>query len=395
MATATPTTYAIEIRDKDDALKKRIEHLVTSLSWEWKAQGGCGRCNLTLDGDPYLFEPEGDDNILIYLPAEGGGSELWYRGYLETLNRTFSGSKGSLSLEFEGYYGWASRIIVHDDFLEKVYQGQEMSSIAESILDDFLLVEAPITKGTIQEGSFSADRLAFKGECDEAFATLSDLQGRVIYGVGPDRVFYWYNESNVVGDRGKWFIGDHITGVRDRTDFRSMVNEVFFEGGKVNNATFSVQRKSIGHQTLHGVRQKLKSNSAITTNDVSSRFIKNQFLIDAVPKRQVTGSLENISRRLEASLPIGPIEIVDPDRYQHPNRYRSDADPEGILYGVGNYVYGETEKHYIDRIRYTLSPESGKVNAEVQFGDSLGVSLTSSRIKQLENEISNLRQRSL
>lgn len=395
MATAIPTTYAVEIRNKDDELKARVEHRISSLSWEWLAQGGCGRCSLTIEGDPYIIEPEADDNVLIYLPASGGGAELWYRGYLETVSRSLAGPKGSLALEFEGYYGWASRIIVHENVGEKVFVGREMSSIAESILDDFIVPQSPVTKGTIQEGLFSADRLAFKGEAADAFATLSELQGRVIYGVGPDREFYWYNESAVVGDTGKWFIGDHIVGVRDRTDFRSMVNEVFFEGGKVNGSTFSVQRKSIGHQDIYGIRQKLRSNGSITTNAVSSRFIKNQFLIEAVPKRQVSGVLHNIARRIEATLPIGPIEIIDPERYQHPNRYRADADPEGIYYGVGDYFYGETERHYIDRIRYTMTPEDGRVNAEVQFGDSFGISLTSSRIKQLELELSSVRQRSL
>lgn len=392
MATATPTTYAIEIRDKDDALKQRIEHRVSSLSWEWKAHGGCGRCNVTIEGNPYLFEPAGDDNILIYLPASGGGAELWYRGYIESFNRSFSGPKGTLSMEFEGLFGWMNRLVIHDDVGVKVYEGMEMSAIVDSLFDEFIAPQAPITKGTIDEGLFSADRLEFKNDAEDVLRTLADLQGRVIYGVGPDGVFYWRNESDTVGPKGKWFIGDHITGVRDRTDYRGMKNEVFFEGGKIGGAVFSVRRSSAGLQALHGVRQILASNSSINTNAVSARFIKNILLGEGVPRRQVTATKSNLEEKIEVSIPIGPIEIIDPERYRDPNRYRADADPDGIFYGVGDHIYGETEQHYVERVRYTLSPDSGRVDAEVQFGDSQAVSMTSARIKQLENEISNVRR---
>lgn len=392
MATATPTTYAIEIRDKDDELKQRIEHRVTSLSWEWKAHGGCGRCNATIEGNPYLFEPAADDNILIYLPAPGGGAELWYRGYIESFNRTFAGPKGTLSMEFEGLFGWMNRLVVHENVGVKVYEGMEMSAIVDSVFDEFIAPQAPITKGTIDEGLFSADRLEFKNDAEDVLRTLADLQGRVIYGVGPDGVFYWRNESDTVGPKGKWFIGDHITGVRDRTDYRGMKNEVFFEGGKIAGAVFSVRRSSTGLQALHGVRQILASNSSINTNAVSARFIKNILLGEGVPRRQVTATKSNVEEKIEASIPIGPIEIIDPERYRDPNRYRADADPDGILYGVGDHIYGETEQHYVERVRYTLSPDSGNVDAEIQFGDSQAVSMTSARIKQLENEISNVRR---
>lgn len=393
--------YGIEIRNKSGQLKKRIEHLTSPVSWEWKSQGGCGRCTLTIEGKDNYFTPEGDDDIQIFMPdPDFGGATLVYRGYLETINRV-KASTLKMDLEFEGYFGWASRVVVHDNVAEKVWEYQETSAIAEDVLDTFMVPKISIIKGTVMAGSFSPDRLAFKGNPSEVFGTLADLQGRVVYGVGPDLVFYWYNDYETVQPDMKWFIGDHITNVQDRIDFRQIKNDIIFEGGKVNDATFTVRKQATAYQDLYGYRQVIVSNGSVTTNSVASRLCKNIIQQEGIPRRQVSGTLTSTKKRLEFNLPIGPVEIIDKEEYEDPKRYGeagdggSDITYGEVVDGGSGAIYGETERHYIDRIRYTLDPESGRVNAEVQFGDSLAISLASSRMKQIEQGLEAVRQRSL
>lgn len=396
MATAVPKTYQIEIRDKDNKLKEIITPYVTKLSWEWLAEGGCGRCQVTVDGDYLRFLPEAEDNILIYLPPESGDAVLRYRGIIETASRSATGSSQKIDMDFDGYSSWFKRTIVHDSFNEKIYTQKEMSVIADDVLTTYVLPHASITKGTIEEGNFVADSLSFKGFVYDVLKQLAEFQGRVVWGVGPDRVFYWYNEVDEVSDYGKWMIGDKITDIKDRTEWRSIKNDIFLEGGKVNDDTFTTNRGSQGSQDLYGLRQDLESRSSITTSATASGFIRALLKKEGRPRRQYSAKLSSANFEIEDNLPFGLVEIIDKDEYQNPLRYGTTGKGSNIEYAdPTDYVYGQTAQHHVDRIRYTLTPEDGKIDAQIQFGDSLAISQASAHIKQLELVLDAVRQRSL
>jgi hypothetical protein len=50
-APVAPTGYAIELRDRFGELKGRLDSHVTSVSWDWRAIGGCGQARLRITGD--------------------------------------------------------------------------------------------------------------------------------------------------------------------------------------------------------------------------------------------------------------------------------------------------------------------------------------------------------
>lgn len=387
-----PKKYALLLLDKDNNMKFRLENFVPDVAWDWLAEGGCGQCRIKAEGDALRFDPAADDKLQIWLPIGSGDAVNAYTGYLESFSRDFDGKNQSINLEFNGYAGWFERVVVHDDVNEKVYESTETSAVAEDIVDNFLVPNSPVTKGTIEEGEFSPDLLSFKGYVSEVLKTLAVLQGRVVYGVGPDLNFYWYNEIDTVGNNNRWYFEDGITSLKSRTDFSAIKNDIFFEGGEVNGAVFASRRQSPGSQTAYGLHQDIQSQGSITTNAVAARYSRNILKSDGIPRRQVTVRRENINYRMESSLPFGPVEIIDADTYQHPIRYKNTSDAE--IYGNGK-VYGQTERFFIDRIRYSFSAEDGKLDAEYQFGDSLAVSRASTRMKRLQDEISTLRQRSL
>jgi hypothetical protein len=98
---------------------------------------------------------------------------------------------------------------------------------------------------------------------------------------------------------------------------------------------------------------------------------------------------------------MGTIAIVDPDVVQSAAIWGTVANGGsgkvwGSILNLGSgQIYGGVRKEQVDRVMYSLSPEDGKVHAEVQFGSSVGYSRASATMKRIEQLQNALRQRSL
>lgn len=400
LSTVTPSRYAIELRDKDFVLKGRLEHVATSVSWDWNRFGGCGKCTIKIDGDYSLVEITADDDIRIYLPNASSGSTLWYRGYVTTVTPNIqAGNKGGITIECSGYFGWLDRIIVQDSGAPKSYTSQELSLIVSSIIDDFIVANSSVTRGTVDAGNFTPDVLTFKSTAKEAIRTIFDLSGDVECGVDANLQFFWRTQSTAL--RYVFYVGGDVTKLNDRRDFDRIINQIYFEGGESGGATYVTDGQSQSSIRRYGRHEKIITNSAITTASVAARYMSGVFRQSASPFRDLSISVKNSKRRLEASLPIGACSVVD-----------QDFNATGAIYGtVGNggsgkiygrladggsgQVYGGVAKHQVDRIQYTLSPEDGRIHSEITFGNSVGYSKASATLKQIEQQQSALRQRTL
>lgn len=401
IVTISPSRYAIEIRDKNFQLKKRIEAQVTMLSWEWNRIGGCGRATVKVDGDYKAFQVNPDDDVRVYLPKAGGGALLWYRGYVESVSPTIqSGNSGSITIECTGYFGWLDRIIVHNSGASKIYTNQEVSAIVQDIVDNFIVGNAGIARGTIQANNFSPDSISFKTTARDAIRTLFDLIGTVEYGIDENLNFFWYNQDPNLKD--VFYLGDKVVKITDRVDFKNIVNKIYFEGGETElGAVFQTTGQSQSSINRYGKHEEIISNGSIYTINVASQFITSILRQRGIPARQLSISLKNIPKRLEAVLPIGAFSVVDPEVNQTGAVYGTTAAGGSnklygsILNGGSGQLYGGVAKHQVDRIQYQMSPEDGRVHAEVQFGTSASYSRASSALKRIELEQSALRLRSL
>lgn len=399
MPTITPTRYALELRDKDGNLKGRLEPFVTNLSWEWNRAGGCGRCTFTISGSYLRNVIEADDDFRIYLTDSGGTTAtLWYRGYVESATPSASGNE-SIQVECSGYFGMMERFIVQDDGDELEYLGTEVSAIAEDLVDTFVVPNTDITTGTFQASSVSPDQIAFKGSVKEALDTLADLVGSPEYGVDEDLSFFWYNESDTYKHR--FYLGGDVTKISKKTDYKNILNQIYFEGGDVDGAAFKTSGGSSQSQAKFGVHQGIVSNGSINTSATASQFIRGLLNQKGVPQRQFSVGVTNTTKRLESSLPISAVAVVDPEDYQDLLKYgTTGAGGSNTLYGKkvnggSNKRYGSTARNQVDRIKYTVSDMDGRVDAEIQFGNSLSVSRASASLKRLENTLNAVRQRSL
>lgn len=397
---SAPNHYAIELRDKSFILKQRLEPYATSVKWEWNRIGGCGRCTITVSGDYSRFTANSDDDIRIYLPnADGKTASLWYRGYVESVAPSIQGGQDSIQIECTGYFGWLKRVVVHDAGEELVYTDMEITQIVAAIIDNFISPSSSITKGTIQASAFVSDRLAFKASADEVISTLSDLIGTVECGIDEDLEFFWYNQGTSITDR--FYVGEKVTKLRDRFDFKNIINKVYFEGGKVDDVTYKRIGQSPSSQSRYGLKEDIISNGAITTDATAQQYITGILRQKAKPKRQLSITVMNLNRRIERNRPMGEIAIRDTGVSQAGAIYGTTANGgSNILYGTkanvgAGQLYGGISKHQVDRVSYSFSPEDGRVHADIQFGDSLAFSRASATIKQIEENLNAVRQRSL
>lgn len=396
----TPTRYAIELRDKDGNLKARLENIATGLRWEWNRKGGCGRCVFVIQGDYLQVDVQPDDDLRVYMPTSATAARLVYRGYVEAATPEIAGgSEGSIRVEAMGYFGMLARIIVNDEGSIATYSNQDVGLTVQSIIDDFVVANTDITRGTIDEGGFTPDTLEFKVSVREALETCADLLGAVEYGVDENLEFFWYNQVDTL--RGKFYFGGNITKLTDLNDFRRIQNYIFFEGGEVDGAALEVQGSADDSITRYGRHEVVVQNGSVVTNIVAQQLISSLLSQSARPSRQLSIRLVNTTLRFEDTLPLGRYAVIDPDATQA--RYLWGTTANGgdnkiwgkAANGGSHILWGGIRKEQIDRISYTVSPEDGKWDAEVQFGSSVGFSRSSATIKQLQQIQSALRQRSL
>lgn len=396
-AAVSPTGYAIELRDRFGDLKGRLDSLVTSVSWDWRAIGGCGSARLTIKSGYLDFEILSDDDIRIYYPINGE-QELMYRGYVETARPRLSSSE-QIDISCMGYWGFLKRLIVHENGLEKVYNGNELTATLRTILNDFVFPKTGITLGTIESSKYSADLLSFKTDVEGAINTLIDLVGNVECGVDENLQFYWHNQNQKIAHR--FYVGEHLTDFSDSVDFKNIVNKIYFEGGKVNGSAFQMVGESVSSQKKFGVREDILSNGSITTTSVANAYIQGWFRKRNIPLRKASARLANINKRLEKNRPFGAVAIIDKDSFQDRVYYGMIADGGSeILYGKtrrggANKKYGTTIKYQIDHISYSVSPEDSRIHASIQFADHNLISETSAYLKRIENQINSNRQRDL
>lgn len=400
MPTIAPSKYAIELRSKSPFnLKARLEPFITNLMWEWNRIGGCGRASFTIEGDYVRLSISADDDIWIYLPNEGGGSTLWYRGYVERVTPQLSGPKQNIRVECMGYSGWFERLIVQASGGVKTYTNTEISAIVTDLINTFVVPNTGITLGTVDVSTFTPDTLEFKGTVKDALRTLFDLLGNVEYGVNANLQFFWRTQLNTV--QHKFWIGDKVTQISDRVNFDNIVNRIYFEGGKVGDVTFTQTGDSTLSQTQYGLHEEIISNGSIVTPAVAAQYISGIFAQRSKPIYERSFALKNTKTRFEEMIPIGLISVIDPNISQIQAIYGTTVNGgSNKIYGTGaaggsNQLYGGFRKDQFDRVKYTPSPMDGRVNAEVQLGNSLGYSLASAELKQLELSLESVRQRDL
>lgn len=391
---ANTTKYSVELRDKDGNLRQYLTPFVSKLNWEWRRIGGCGRANMELAMPYRKIDFNADDDIQIRI-GSGATSKLGYRGYIDKPIQSLQiGQK--IQLNVRGYFDKLIKLIVHDGVTSKTYEGNSVLNIVDNIVDNFVVPNSIITKGTIDAGAFSPDIITFKTSVKDALRTLADLEGELEYGVDENLVFFWTNQSNTLVR--KWRVGDDVKNFERRINWDGLVNKVYFEGGTLSDGSkFEKIAEASDSQSSFFLSETIKSNSSITTSSVADQYLGAILKQRSKPQLETKVNIVNTDIRLEDNIPIGKVAVADPEHDANLFLVGTTANGGSNLIvgkasnGGSDAIIGGLFSDQIDTLKYTLSDTDDRFNIAINFGGT--ISETSARIKQIESLLESERQR--
>jgi len=394
----TASGYNIELRDKNGNLKQYLTPFASRTTWEWNRLGGCGRCSITLE-KPYrdiLFDALDDIQIRVH---SGSTSKLVYRGYIANIIPTLQANQ-NIILDVRGYFDLFKKLVVHDTGDNKVYTTTEVSLIVDDIIDNFVVSNSPITKGTIDAGSFEPDSIQFLCTVEEALKTLAELTGDIEYGVDENLIFFWRTESTTI--RKKFFVGNNVSILERRVNWDDLVNKVYLVGGDNAGTKYKRTAEVTDSQDLYFLSEQIVNNSSITTDTVADQYLGAILSEKANPQLNIRTKIINTALRLEDTIPIGLIQFYDAvyDR-DSPGDLIGDIIGEAgdggsdIVVGEAgdggsDVTIGGQYSAQVNRISYELSDTPERFNIEILLGDS--ILETAAKIKKLELILNSLQQ---
>ena len=394
------TTYNIELRDKNGALKAYLTPFASKVSWEWNRIGGCGACSITLQKGYRDITFDARDDIQIRIKdLVNGGSKLVYRGYIANAVPTLSKDE-QIVLQVRGYFDLFKKLIVHDTGDKKTYTSAYVHTIVGNIIDTFVTANTPITKGTIESSSFECDSIQFLTTVENALDTLAQLAGDVEYGVDEDLVFFWKVESSTI--RKRFIVGDNVEMLERKVDYDKLVNRAYLVGGTVAGSKYKRTLENTDSQDLYYLSEKIYNNGSIVSDTVADQYLGAVLRENAAPQLAIRAKIANTSLRLEDTVPIGLIVFYDV-YYDRNTLTDSKGDIIGeAADGGSDIVIGEAAdggddvivggqySAQVDRIQYDLSETPGMFNLTIQFGDT--VLETAAIIKRIDLALANLQQ---
>ena len=330
---ANATIYNVELRDKNGNLKQYLTPFISKVSWEWNRIGGCGRCLITLKKTYRDITFGARDDIQIRIKS-GSASVLVYRGWIgEVIPILKIGQE--IKLNVRGYFDLLNFVIIQDGGAIKTYTSDLISEIVDDIADNFIAANTPITKGTIDASSFTADSMEFKTKVTSALQTLAELNGAIEYGVDEDLVFFWRDDSTTLNN--KFFVGANVEILERRTNYNSLINKIYLEGGDVAGTIYTRSGEDTDSQSNFFLAETVIVNSAIVTNGVADRYISQVLGERSSPEIRLRCRVKNTNIRMEDTIPLGLVAIED-----------ADSDATRAVWGTttnggSNFIWGIAE----------------------------------------------------
>lgn len=355
---------SVELRDKDGILKKNLTPFISSLNWMWNRLGGCGKCTINLDKRQYrsiAFTPM--DNIQLRM-SEGVVSKRLYQGFVDEVSQSCKDGSETIVLKVQGYSDLLKKLIVHTSGDTRTYTNQKISVIVADIVDTFITPHTFISRGTIDTGTFTVDKIEFYCTVAEALQKLAELSGDIEYGVNENLEFYWRRESDVV--RHKFFVGGDIKSLQRLIKYGNVVNKIYFKGGTTNDVTYKTIRDNAQSQADNFLSESIEQNGSVTTDAVAHQLLDTKLAETADPEICYVVEVENSSKRLEDDIPMGKIVFFDPN------------------------VGGDEESFQLKTVTYTFGSKKSRLNLKIETGDT--ILETSAKILRMEQAINNARQ---
>jgi len=326
-------------------------------------------------------------------------TKLVYRGFIDNIVPALKAGQ-DIKLDVRGYFDLLKKRVIHTAGNIRVYTSNEVSVIVTNIIDTFVTPNTPITKGTIDAGSFTCDSIKFLSDVGAALRILAELTGDVEYGVDENLVFFWRTESDTI--RHKFFIGNNVKTLGRRVDFGKLVNKLYLVAGDVAGVKYKRTAENTDSQSRYFLSEQIINNGSISTDTVADQYLGALLTESAQPVLNIRALVVNTDIRMEDTIPMGSIIFYDVayDR----NKYASEigdiigetADGGSNLTigeigdGGSDAIIGGVYRAQINRISYELSATPGRFNITIELGDT--VLETSARIRKLEQAMNSEQQ---
>lgn len=357
--------FLVQISDSAGSLVKYINNEVKSLNWKYKRNGGCGKFQIVLKrsyNDLSKLTASSLREIYdfqIYITsALGGTSTRYYRGYITNIRPNLQDGEETI-VTGVGYSERLNEIQIQDGTgAPKEYTATTISGAVNSIINDFITPNTPITAGTVDTFSTTVDSIKFNGSAYEALEKLASLVDAE-WGVDRTRAVYFRAKSSTVGSRFR--VGIDIGKMDDEFDYSDIVNRVYIEGGDVGGVPFRYVKSNQSSIDAFGLKEQRLSNSSVVDNTVATVFA------DSVLNKRET-YLRNIRLRIpfnksliETNNPLDLVVIVHQPKLVT-KKYGT------FKYGAGNAGYSGETSFRIDSIEYDLKDVSLDTSIELNEG---------------------------
>ncbi len=295
--------YRVELRDISGALKNRIEHESTQISWRYDRIGGCGpfqiQTSLAFDSS---IQVTADWDVRIYIQnPETSDFDLWYRGFVEDVERKLA-AKEQLNIRGTGYVGQIDRVLITQTF--------SVTEVA-SIVADVMVAVASKTSITfdgpndVTVTGVTAQTIEFKATpAGQAINQLAELTGTREWGIDRTSAFFFHTRRDgsatdlTSADKLIYSQQQAIDSITTRDRFREVINAVTVEGGK-NSSDVTIVTESVnsGSQIVFGRREKRVGDSALV-NSADTTALGDAIVAELNIPRQETTFRVNMDRNL-------------------------------------------------------------------------------------------------
>ena len=355
------------ISDRDFNEIEEVQHKIRNVRWDYNRIGGCGSFQFDI---PIRYCTEtslgGNFNVKIYRRDPSDGSyDLWFQGRIENKIHNVRGNDEIISIKGNGYQSQLADIYIDED-----YSSKTIEYIVEDIIDNHIVGNTDITKGTISATGFTVDSYSINTDALSAIQDLADIVGSREWGVDANREFFFKARSTSTGFR--YPLGRKITDFSVDNSSTDIVNRVIVQG----DGTFTRTVNDAKSQLKWGRRDKVYQNSAITTNTVADQLAAAVLAdFDDVVQKVRLKLLDEV--RIEETIPIPLFEVIT-----------REITYDEIEYD--KFLYAGQPAFQIERASYNYG-DNGDLEINLQMG-KIRSSLAED-ISQIEYRLDQLRQK--
>ncbi len=302
---AGTTHYGTQRYNQGRYTNKKPQPTLLDLSWEYNRIGGCGGCTMVVSLAYTAIDQiaNGMEVEIICMPENGVKYETWYRGEIASREQILSGVD-AVSIQVDGYVMQLDRVRMDNI----TYASTDTGSIVADIIDTYVIPETDIKRtaalNLIEATAFTIDTITFNGTAMESIRTLAELTGNAEWGINLDREIFFKVRGETVT---RAYSVNDFTGLSEIEDFSNIKNQYKLFG----SGDYVRERGDSASQTTYDKRNARLQQSAIASDDVADQYIDGFLTETKDPIKTFTGSLGNIRKRIEGTVPLGLSKIMN------------------------------------------------------------------------------------